>query len=80
MVEKIDIMSECDEIEHVTNIVTNCDGVVAFPTDTLYGIACSIQSQVGFGMGILDSVIRLTNIRTQFLLESIFVRNINIPN
>ena len=52
---------ECDEIKHVTNIVTNCDGVVAFPTDTLYGIACSIQSQIGFGTGILDSVACLTD-------------------
>jgi len=47
----VTVTSECDEIDHVTNIVTNCDGVVAFPTDTLYGIACSIQSRVGFGMG-----------------------------
>ena len=62
MVEKMNVTSsECDEIDHVTNIVTHCDGVVAFPTDTLYGIACSIQSRVGFGMGILDSVICLTS-------------------
>jgi len=53
MVENMNCVtsSECDEIDHVTNIVTNCDGVVAFPTDTLYGIACSIQSRAGFGMG-----------------------------
>lgn len=44
----VTVASECDEIDHVTNIVTNCDGVVAFPTDTLYGIACSVQSRVGF--------------------------------
>ena len=49
---------EGDEIKHVTSIVTNFDGVVAFPTDTLYGIACSIQSRIGFGTGsiILVSV------------------------
>ena len=69
--------SECDEIDHVTNIVTHCDGVVAFPTDTLYGIACSIQSRVGFGMGILDSVICLT---LNWLSELNSFRNDNIPN